>query len=104
MYSLFEFFFFSRFDDAPTTSIDEGIHIMFPAGERMPPQELVLFCISGASITGLHYDPMVLRGSGRVSKSPSRARREERMKKDMLSSNASRKHQKKTTARLCGSA
>ena len=61
----------------------------------IPPQDIILYCNSDDTITGCHYDPIVLRGSGRVSRSPSRAKRGERTKKETLGSNGAPKRQKR---------
>ena len=76
---------FSRFDGASSNSIDEGIDIIFRGGEDIPPQGLVLYCNSGASITGLHYDPMVLRQSGRASKRQNRGKTGVQLKEPLVS-------------------
>ena len=85
----------SRFDAACIHSSNDKIEIMFRGGaEDIPPQDIVLYCNSDASITGFHYDPMVLRQSGRVSKSQGRGKTEARVNKDPLSSGVSRKRPK----------
>lgn len=84
---------FSRFDGASINSIDEGIDIIFPGGEGLPPQELILYCNSSASTIGLHYDPMVLRPSGRASKRQGRGKMQAQTK-EPLSSGGARKRRK----------
>ena len=46
----------------------DNIYIPFEGGDSIPPQELLVYCDTGDSLTDFVYHPMVLCGSGRPSK------------------------------------
>jgi hypothetical protein len=56
---------FSRFDGEVVKPYDDVVHVDFPGGECIPPQDLLLYNNTGNSHTGLHYDPITV--SMRVS-------------------------------------
>lgn len=92
----FRILIYSRFDSALVDVIDKHIDVTYAGCECLPPHDVFLYCNSEDSVTEFYYDPMMLHDTSRVSKSPSRAKREELFKKHQNSSHGTRKRQKNT--------
>ena len=66
---------FSRCDGEVVNPYEDVVHINFPGGECIPPQDLLLYNNTGTSSSGLHYDPIMksTRESARAQKGDGRA-------------------------------